>query len=56
MDFKDYYKSELDKLPKNFEYTPTIVIYHEGEKTKHLSLNEDSLKALIEFCKENKIK
>jgi hypothetical protein len=51
----DYYKSQLKQLGDNFDYPITIKLYSEHGETKHLSLNKDSLIALVDFIKEHDI-
>lgn len=46
----NYYKTQLEKLKIDSDYVPTIVITDcEGDKTKHLSLNDESIPVIIEF-------
>lgn len=48
----NYYQSELGKVrPHTTEYSPTIKIFANGngDNTKHLSLNTESAKALVEW-------
>lgn len=51
----DYYASQLEKLGDAFEYPVTIMLYSEHGKTKCLSLNADSIKALNDFIAKNKL-
>ena len=51
-----YYMSQLNKVqPGKTEFAPTFKIFANGngEDTKHLNLNDDSAKALIEWLKNN---
>lgn len=54
----NYYKSQLDRVNPNASvYPSTIKVFtgdkSTGEDTKHLSLNEESAKALIQWLSEN---
>ena len=51
-----YYRSELAKVkPGMTEYSPTVKIFANtnGEDTKHISLNNESAKVLIEWLQNN---
>lgn len=51
-DDKWYYKSELNKLDLDSEFPIQVVIYDgNGDKTKFMSLNKDSIAVLEEFLK-----
>ncbi len=53
---KQFYKDQLSKvLPNKTQYAPTFKIFANlnGEDTKHISLNNDSAKALIQWLMEN---
>lgn len=59
MERQTYYKTELTKVRPNLtQYPPTIKIFSNGngEDTKHLSLNEESAKVLIDWLKKNYLK
>lgn len=56
---QNHYTSELKKVrPELTPYAPTIKIFSNGngEDTKHLSLNEESAKVLIDWLKKNYLK
>jgi hypothetical protein len=56
---QNYYKSELTKVRPNLTpYAPTIKVFcnGNGKDTKHLSLNEESAKVLIDWLKKNYLK
>lgn len=51
-----YYKGQLNRIQVNkTEYSPTIKVFANGNgtDTNHLSLNEESAKALIEWLQTN---
>ena len=50
----DYYYSQLEKLLPIDEYGITIKVRSTNGQTNELNLNEESLKALEVFYKENK--
>jgi hypothetical protein len=51
-DFIKYYKGQLDKLEQT-EYPMSLVVYDgNGNKTKQISLNRESMQALIMFFKQ----
>ena len=53
---QDYYKSQLDNVKPNLtEYAPTVKIFANGNgrDTKHLSLNNESARVLIEWLETN---
>lgn len=52
----EYYNYELSKVQVGLtEYSPTIKVFANGngDDTKHLSLNNESAKVLIEWLKNN---
>lgn len=53
----NYYTKELEIINKgNNNFTPSIKIYGtDGVNTKHISLNQESAKALIEWLEKNYI-
>lgn len=56
MENSTYYQNELDKVqPNKTEYNSTIKVFANGngQDTKHLSLNKDSAKVLIEWLQKN---
>lgn len=56
MQRSDYYKSQLNNVKPNLtEYSPTVKIFANGngQDTKHLSLNNESAKVLIEWLENN---
>ena len=56
MQRSDYYKSQLENVKPNLtEYPPTVKIFANGngQDTKHLSLNNESAKVLIEWLENN---
>jgi hypothetical protein len=58
MDTSNYYKNQLANVkPFATEYAPIIKVFANGNgnDTKHLSLNEESAKVLVEWLTENYI-
>jgi len=56
MDKSNYYLDQLNRVkPGLTEYSPTVKIFANGngEDTKHLSLNDESAKELIQWLKNN---
>lgn len=56
MQHSDYYKSQLENVKPNLtQYAPTVKIFANGngQDTKHLSLNNESAKVLIEWLENN---
>lgn len=54
--YADYYKSQLAKVqPHATQYPPTFKVFANGngENTNHISLNDVSAKALIDWLREN---
>lgn len=51
----NYYQKELETIKKgNNDFAPSIKIFGtDGNNTKHISLNEESAKALIEWLNKN---
>lgn len=52
----NYYANQLDKVKIGMtEYRPTIKVFANGngEDTKHMSLNDESAKTLIQWLKNN---
>ena len=48
----NYYTSELGRLQIDAEYSPTIVVGNgNGQKTKTISINRESLPILIKWLK-----
>lgn len=50
-----YYENELNKVTLTGEHAPTFKIFANGngEDTKHISLNDESAAALINWLKNN---
>ena len=56
MNNSNYYKSQLNNVKPNLtDYSPTIKIFANGngKDTKHLNLNDESAKVLIDWLKNN---
>lgn len=56
MSNSEYYKNQLDNVKPNLtQYAPTVKIFANGngQDTKHLSLNNESAKVLIEWLETN---
>lgn len=52
----EYYKGQIERLgTDNLEYAPTMKLHGDKGESKHLNLNETSLKALIDYCMEMEI-
>lgn len=48
----NYYKSELNKINVNSEYAPKIqIVGGEGEKTKFITLNSESIPFIMKWLK-----
>ena len=53
---QEFYTDQLNKVKVGLtEYAPTIKVFANtnGEDTKHISLNNESAKVLIEWLKNN---
>ena len=52
-----YYKNQLDRVAEKHDrvYPFTILVHGTNGKTHHLSLNTDSINAMIDWLKENKL-
>jgi hypothetical protein len=49
---KNYYKKELEQL-KDSEYAKTVKLFdNQGNSTKHLSLNAESIPVLIKWLEK----
>ena len=51
----NYYQKQLEQIKKgNNDFTPTIKVFGiDGINTNHISLNQDSAKALILWLEKN---
>lgn len=49
----DYYKSQFNKLKSISEFPITMVFSGDVNRTKYMTLNKDSLQALLDFIKGN---
>ena len=49
---KEYYKDELNKVDFNGEYPATVKFSSENGNTKHLNVNKESAKIIINKLKK----
>lgn len=51
----NYYKSELERINTESVYPPSVKIFNGegGNDTKHMNINEESAKVLIEWLTNN---
>jgi len=56
MNYKGYYKRQIERLGKPDEYGVSFSLSSSNGRTNNLQLNDVSLKELIKYVKKHKIK
>lgn len=50
----EYYMRQMERLDKSGEYPITVKFYSNVGETKHMSINRESLEAIVRFFESNK--